>query len=192
MAANKTILTCLLWVACLLPVYTTPSDAGYLVRRKASSYVGIRERNGNNGGFTSPSFEKKMKSVGWTKGAPWCAFFVKLVLKECSVTNNITGWSPTSYNKADVIFTGGVFKTRNYDDGDVLVMSLSYSKFKNSGRYKGIGHTGIVEKIGKNSCTTIEGNTNDAGARDSRGGKDGVYRKVRPLSKSIHITRWSK
>jgi hypothetical protein len=38
---------------------------------------------------------------------------------------------------------------------------------------------------------TIEGNTNEFGERDSRIG-DGVYKKIRPLNRSIHITRWKK
>jgi hypothetical protein len=112
------------------------------------------------------------------------------MLDECDVPNTISGWSPTAYNKKDVIYTNGKFYQK-FMSGDVLVMTLSYNKFKNTGRYKAIGHTGIVDAIGKYSVRTIEGNTNDAGARDSRGG-DGVYVKIRPLNKSIHITRWKK
>ena len=48
-----------------------------------------------------------------------------------------------------------------------------------------------VEKIGEHSVRTIEGNTNTAGTRDSRTG-DAVCVKIRPLTKSIHITRWGK
>ena len=110
------------------------------------------------------------------------------MLEECGIANTITGWSPSSYNRADVIYTGGKF-VKSFRDGDVLIMSLSYSK--SSSRYKGIGHTGIVDRIGENSVRTIEGNTNQQGMRDSRTG-DGVYYKVRPLSKNIHITRWKK
>jgi len=70
-------------------------------------------------------------------------------------------------------------------------MTLSYSHFRKTKRYKAIGHTGIVDKIGQHSVRTIEGNTNEQGMRDSRT-RDGVYYKIRPLTKNIHITRWGK
>jgi hypothetical protein len=110
------------------------------------------------------------------------------MLHECGIPNTITGWSPTAYNRKDVVFDGGKF-LKSYKDGDVLVMTLSYGSLKN--RFKGIGHTGIVDKIGKYSVRTIEGNTNEQGMRDSRT-RDGVYYKIRPLSKNLHITRWKK
>ena len=79
---------------------------------------------------------------------------------------------------------------QTFNDRDVLVMTLSYSSCRKQ-RYKGIGHTGIVDRVGKYSVRTIEGNTNDQGMRDSRS-RDGVYYKIRPLTKNIHITRWGK
>jgi len=45
--------------------------------------------------------------------------------------------------------------------------------------------------VGKYSVRTIEGNTNEQGMRDSRT-RDGVYYKIRPLTKQLHITRWGK
>ena len=91
-------------------------------------------------------------------------------------------------NKKDVIYDDGKF-LKSYSEGDVLIMTLSYNDRK--GRFKNIGHTGVVVKVGKTSVRTIEGNTNDLGMRDSRTG-DGVYVKIRPLNKSIQITRWAK
>jgi len=111
------------------------------------------------------------------------------MLNECGVPNTITGWSPTAYNKRDVIFTEGKF-VQAFNDRDVLIMTLSYPSFRKQ-RFKGIGHTGIVDRVGKYSVRTIEGNTNDQGMRDSRS-RDGVYYKIRPLTKNLHITRWGK
>jgi hypothetical protein len=111
------------------------------------------------------------------------------MLNECDVQNTITGWSPSAYNRKDVIYTDGKF-IKQYQQDDVLVMTLTYSKFKND-RFKGIGHTGIVDKLSKHSVRTIEGNTNINGTRDSRTG-DAVCVKIRPLTKNIHITRWGK
>jgi hypothetical protein len=166
------------------------TNDGYCVRITASSYVGVKEKGGNNRGFNDRGLRKIMEEVGWKPGYQWCSFFVKAILRECDIPNTISGWSPTAYNKKDVIFTNGKFY-QNFSSGDVMVMTLSYQKFKNTGRYKGIGHTGIVDAIGKYSVRTIEGNTNDAGARDSRSG-DGVYVKIRPLNSNLHITRWKK
>lgn len=166
------------------------SNDGYCIRLTAESFIGIHEKGGNNRGFNNSYFQNLMSSVGWKPGYQWCAFFVKAVFKECGIPHTISGWSPTAYNKKDVIFTNGRFYQK-HNPGDVLVMTLSYDKFKRSSRYKAIGHTGIVELVGKYSVQTIEGNTNDRGTRDSRTG-DAVLRKVRPLSRNIHITRWKR
>ncbi len=79
------------------------------------------------------------------------------MLNECGIPHTITGWSPTAYNRNDVIFTDGKF-LQAFSDKDVLVMTLSYNSFKGK-RFKGIGHTGIVDRVSKYSVRTIEGNT---------------------------------
>ena len=188
MAKNKVILISLLWIFTFLPIHIVSADDGYCVRVTAASYVGIREKGGNNQGFTKWSFRQLMVENGWKPGYAWCSFFVKAMLNECGIPNTITGWSPTAYNKNDVIYTDGKFY-KAFHDGDVLVMTLSYNDRK--GRFKNIGHTGIVDKVAKYSIRTIEGNTNEQGMRDSRT-TDGVYYKIRPLTNKIHITRWAK
>ena len=188
MAKNKIILACLLCISLFFPTNPLVSNDGYCVRLTAESFIGINEKGGNNKGFTDKYFRRLMEKQGWIPGYAWCSFFVMGVLDECDIPNTITGWAPTAYNRKDVIFTNGVFY-KTYSLDDVLVMTLSYNDKK--GRYKNIGHTGIVELVGKYSVKTIEGNTNDRGTRDSRTG-DGVFRKVRPLSRNIHITRWKK
>jgi hypothetical protein len=190
MAKNKVISICLLLILSVVPLYSVVANDGYCVRVTANSYVGVREKGGNNRGFTDRGLKNMMADVGWKPGYAWCAFFVRAILDECGIENKISGWSPTAYNKKDVIYTNGRFY-QSFSSGDVLVMTLSYNKFRNTKRYKAIGHTGIVDAVGKYSVRTVEGNTNDAGSRDSRSG-DGVYVKIRPLNKSIHITRWKK
>lgn len=190
MAKNKVILICLLWVFSILPTNSLVSNDGYCVKLTAESFIGIVEKGGNNKGFTDPYFRKLMEKQGWRPGYAWCSFFVMGVLGECGIPHTITGWSPTAYNRKDVIFTNGKF-LQSYSTNDVLVMTLSYGDKNSKTRYKGIGHTGIVELVGKYSVRTVEGNTNDRGTRDSRTG-DGVFRKVRPLSRNLHITRWKK
>lgn len=142
-------------------------------------------------GFSNSDFQRELEKVGWKRGQAWCSYTVMAALNKCGIKHSITGWSPTSYNRKDVIFTDGGFK-QSFDKNDVIVMSLSYDKFKSDkSRYKGIGHVGLIDKIGTKSIVTLEGNTNDSGDRDSRTG-DGVYRKRRPLSHSTHLTRWRK
>ena len=190
MAKNKVISICLLFLFSVIPLYSVATNDGYCVRVTANSYVGVREKGGNNRGFTDKELKNMMAEVGWKPGYAWCSFFVRAILDACNIPNTVTGWSPSAYNKNDVIFTNGRFYQK-VNPGDVMVMTLSYQKYKNTGRFKNIGHTGIVDAIGQYSVRTIEGNTNDAGARDSRGG-DGVYVKIRPLNTNLHITRWKK
>lgn len=190
MAKDTVIRGVILFLLCCIPVYTSFADDGYCVRVTASSFVGVKEKGGNNQGFNSAELRALMAAQGWKPGYAWCSFFVMAMLAECGIPNTITGWSPTAYNRKDVVFDGGKF-LKTYKEGDVLVMTLSYTSMYNTKRYKGIGHTGIVDKIGKYSVRTIEGNTNEQGMRDSRT-RDGVYYKIRPLSKNLHITRWKK
>jgi hypothetical protein len=146
------------------------------------------EVGGNNKGTRVKEY---LASVNLPEGYAWCAAFINWVFDKANVKHTITAWSPTSYNKKDVIYTDGEFKN-TFSKNDVLVMSLSYDKFKkDKTRYKAIGHTGIVKQMRTKSVDTWEGNTNDAGTRDSRTG-DGVFVKNRLLNKKIHITRWEK
>jgi hypothetical protein len=192
MAKAKVISRIVCLLLCIIPVHSIPANDGYCVRLVAYAHVGIHEKGGNNMGFDDPYFQRLMEEVGWKPTYQWCAFFVRAIFHECGVEaiDKISGWSPTCSNKKDVIFTDGRFY-QSYNPGDVLVMTLSYSHWKNSNRIKAIGHTGIVDKISQYSVRTIEGNTNDRGDRDSRSG-DAVLVKIRPLNKSIHITRWHK
>jgi len=189
MGKIKIIFSVLFWI---IPAFYYSSNSVYdCIISQSNQYLGVVEKGGNNRGFSDPIFEYKLKSVGWQPGQAWCAYTVKMLLKECNVPNTITGWSPTSYNKKDVIYTDGIF-LEGFSSKDILVMSLSYTKFKaDKSRYKGIGHTGLVVSLKPTSVVTLEGNTNDLGARDSRTG-DGFYKKKRLLNKNTHITRWAK
>ena len=58
----------------------------------AKSYIGQEEKI-RNSGFKNGWFEKLMRSVGFYTGAPWCAFFVKLVWKESGVDHSLISGS---------------------------------------------------------------------------------------------------
>jgi hypothetical protein len=151
----------------------------------AESFVGIKEI-GNNDGFDNPHFERMMKNVGWYKGAAWCAFALKLIYELAEIETTITGWSPTAYNKKNVIFTNGKMKGQ-IQPGDSG--TLSYNKFKNvKSRYKGIGHAFIIKSHKGNAVVTLEGNTDSDASREG----NGFYEKIRPLNSNLHITRWNK
>jgi len=153
---------------------------------KSEEFVGVTEKGGNNKNFTNKELKQMLVDAGWKPGQAWCSFMVKGLLDHCDIPNDVTGWSPTSYNKKDVIYTDGKFKQK-FEEDDILVMSLSYNKFKNvKSRYKAIGHTGVVKTVREKNVITYEGNTGDDGGRDG----DGFYKKVRPLTKNLHITRY--
>lgn len=51
-----------------------------------------------------------------------------------------------------------------------------------------IAHVGFIEKWTKQTITTVEGNTNQAGSREG----DGVYRKIRLTRQIYAVTRFIK
>jgi hypothetical protein len=164
-----------------------PITPYYCLMDYSEQFVGVTEKGGNNKDFNNKELKQLLVNAGWKPGQAWCSYMVKGLLDHCNIPNTITGWSPTSYNKKDVIFTNNSFK-KEFEEDDVLVMSLSYNKFKNDkARYKGIGHTGLIEKVREKNVITREGNTGDDGGRDG----DGFYKKIRPLTNNLHITRWN-
>jgi hypothetical protein len=169
------------------PVVTEETYSPYVcLMDKSEEFVGTRETGGNNKNFTNKELKQMLVDAGWKPGLAWCSFMVRGLLDHCDIPNKVTGWSPTSYNRNDVIYTDGKFKQK-FEEDDMLVMSLSYERFKNvKSRFKGIGHTGIIKEVREKNAVIYEGNTGDDGGRDG----DGFYKKVRPLTKNLHITRY--
>ena len=80
----------------------------------AKGYLGQKEVPGNKG-FQDKDFEKKMRQVGFYTGAPWCAFFVKLVYGEAyydvkflhqavASTTQAAHWIPCNATKTRACF----------------------------------------------------------------------------------------
>lgn len=120
----------------------------------AIAQIGVEEipRYSNAG----PEVEIYLKSVGLTKGYSWCMAFVYWCTQ--SACRQTTSKNPLKK-------TGGVLDQYNSSPllvrttpevGDIFIMDLG----------KGLGHTGLVEKIVNNIIYTIEGNTNDTGSRE--------------------------
>jgi hypothetical protein len=131
----------------------------------AKWYVGRTEKKGNTG-FNDAAFEREMLSVGWYVGAPWCAFFGKLiwikaykdnakllaVVKKCC-----SGSALQTYKnfKAD-----GTFEVGDEPRPGALVVWTHGSG--------PAGHEAVVSHINAepNTMTTVEGNTNAHGSRE--------------------------
>jgi hypothetical protein len=120
----------------------------------AITQLGVEEiPRGSNAG---EAVEKYLKSVGLGKGYSWCMAFIYWATKEASIQLAVpnpltkTGGVLAMYNKEkDLVVT-------DPQPGDIFIMDYG----------KGLGHTGIIEKIEKNIIHTIEGNTNDDGSRE--------------------------
>ena len=129
----------------------------------AISQLGVQEDpKGSNSG---PQVNKYLASVGLGPGYSWCMAFVYWCFREANAASQL-------------VTTGGVLRQWNERPklrvtvpapGDIFIMDYG----------KGLGHTGIVEKVVGDKIHTIEGNTNDEGSREGFE----VCRRVRPIAK---------
>jgi len=115
-----------------------------------------------------------LKAVGINFPASWCMAFVYWCFEQCGHGNPLvkTGGVLNAWNTADK-------KYRVVGDpqpGDIFIMNFG----------KGLGHTGIVEKVDANFIYTIDGNTNDSGSREGIE----VCRKQRPRNKIVGYLRY--
>ena len=142
----------------------TPID---LLITNAASQLGLKEQKGNKG----PNVAKYLQVGGLGEGYAWCAGFVCWCVEQ---VNRQTGL------KSKLKYSAGVLAMYNQNKplqvtepqrGDIFIMA-----FKN-----GTGHTGIITGIQGDTIHTIEGNTNDEGAREG----DGVYTRKR-FKKYMH------
>lgn len=115
--------------------------------------------------------------------SPWCSSFVAFTLSQCGVKHTITAWSPSATARNRIYDRRYPEKNKvTPEGGDVF--TLYYS---NLGR---IGHAGLCEVWGDKWVTTIEGNTNDGGTRETTTGKDGVFRRKRLKTSIYQVSRW--
>lgn len=152
--------------------------------KTAAGYVGQKEiEAGQNQGFESADFEKRMKTAGWYKGGAWCGHFAILVYtesgaentfyyshKEKKVVSYLTGSTVESMRRAE--------EAENWHIYPVIGAVAIWRNFKN-GKAQGTGHMGIVSAF-EFSCSgrrtglqpptgwveTIDGNTTQAGSRE--------------------------
>ena len=115
-----------------------------------------------------------LASVGIHFQASWCMAFVYWCFEQTGQPNPLvkSGGVLNCWNTADK-------KYRVVGDpqpGDIFIMNFG----------KGLGHTGIVEKVDANFIYTIDGNTNDSGSREGIE----VCRKQRPRNKIVGYLRY--
>jgi hypothetical protein len=131
----------------------------------AGREVGIREVGRNRG----QRIEEYQACVGIEPGSPWCAAFVSWVFREASRTLGIPcPLHPSGGALKLWRWAAPATRTQWPKPGGVFVIDHG----------AGLGHVGIVESVTPDHLVTIEGNTNDGGAREG----DGVYRRIRRKS----------
>lgn len=124
--------------------------------------------HGSNWG---PEVYKYLQSVGITFPASWCMAFVYWCFEKAG--------GPLPYRSGGVLnvwnHTDPEFKKSKPQPGDIFIQDHG----------KGLGHTGIVEKVEGLNIHTIEGNTNDTGSREGYE----VCRRVRTIKSCIGFIR---
>jgi hypothetical protein len=130
----------------------------------AKTQLGQQEKPlGSNWGEPVKTY---LHSVGIDFPASWCAAFIYWCFNQVTDKNPLvkTGGVLRHWNEADK-----KFRIAEPQPGDIFIMDFG----------KGLGHTGIVEKVDENFIYTIEGNSNDSGSREGIE----VTRKQRPRKK---------
>jgi hypothetical protein len=141
----------------------------------AITQIGVHEdaAHTNHG----PQVEKYLASVGLSGGNSWCMAFVYWCNEQAA----------EAMGRQNPLFkTGGVllqwakrkdqFRALSPQPGDIFIMDFG----------KGLGHTGIVEKVDEDLIYTVEGNSNDEGSREGYE----VCRRARPRGKIFGYLRF--
>ncbi len=116
--------------------------------------------------------KRYLSSVNINFAASWCMAFVywcyQQTFDELSMPNPLikTGGVLRQWNEIDK-----KYKSKTPKVGSIFIMDYG----------KGLGHTGIVERIDGDKLYTIEGNTNDEGSREGYE----VCRRERSVSKCV-------
>jgi cell wall-associated NlpC family hydrolase len=141
----------------------------------ALSQVGVREQGGNNKGEAIRKYLEStwMSKEDVEKGFAWCSAFVTWVCKEARNELDLTykelnlyigakAWDWEDWGKEQGWLV--LPETEHAEPGDIVTFDFS--------------HVGIIIEDNGDTISTVEGNTNTKGERDSLLG-DGVWEKVR-------------
>jgi hypothetical protein len=154
----------------------TKTEAIKTFLSKASGYVGTKEIGTSNRGPLIDAFNNRANAP---MGSPWCAAFMAYVGSEslgsaypCPLTAD-----------CDVLLSFGRRRKilhRQAAPGDLFLRI-------NPGDADDATHTGCVTSSDESGCKTIEGNTNDTGAREGTS----VLARARAYSDTLVFVRWS-
>lgn len=139
--------------------------------------VGVREATGHNDG---PRVAQYLAATGQPAGLPWCAAFVDWCHQQAGEPSPRSAWCPAWFTPARTLWkrTG----TAPYTPRPADVFGIYYPAL---GR---IAHVGFIDGAHGQMLLTVEGNTNDRGARLG----DGVYRRRRPARTLYAVARWAR
>lgn len=139
----------------------------------AARYIGTHEVGGNNHGA---QIERWLHLLGLPAGQPWCAAFIHGSYHEAAQELGVKNPLPRTGHVGRLWWQSlDTWKTQHPTRGAIFIHSKNPADVLNSP-----GHCGIVDRVYPDEVITIEGNTNEAGERDSLTG-DAVLRKIRPI-----------
>jgi len=131
----------------------------------AKSYVGQEEIKENQG-FKNLPFQTKMINVGWYRGAPWCAFLVKLIWQEAftiAETNSLSLVKKYSNGSAlETYHNYAVSKEFHVSQTPTLGSLVIWEEGNGPAGHAGV----VVQIIDTSTILTVEGNTNTDGSRE--------------------------
>jgi hypothetical protein len=159
----------------------TDSTSAKCIIETASKEVGVRENGRNNSGTRIAQYLAHTKIY---KPSAWCSSFVAFILSHCGIKHSVNAWSPSATAKNRIY-------DRRFPDKNTIrpvagdVFTLYYPNLKR------IGHTGFVQSWNSKWVHTIEGNTSEAGTRETTTGNDGVFRRKRLTRTIYQVSRWN-
>lgn len=160
--------------------------------------VGVREEGGNNKGPRVLEYQRAtwMPEAACLAGFPWCAALLAFGLRGALIREGVAPKIADAWRCKDASAIGWIGwgqrapgclvlppDTKELLRGDIVVFDF------NGPTAAGGGHIAAIERdVPGDTFHTIEGNTNDAGARDSLTG-DGVLRKTRGSRTVVNFIR---
>lgn len=130
----------------------------------AKSYLN-QEETPNNSGFKNLWFQKVLLSMGWYKGASWCAFTGKAIWYNAFLSIDPVGAKLIlKYASGSATGTYEAFaKSKEFHVQQIPVPGALVI-FKEG--YGPSGHEGVVTAVNGNTFKFISGNTSVAGSRE--------------------------
>lgn len=146
----------------------------------AKSYIGTKESGGDNKG---PQVEEFQKALGGPAvQQSWCTDFIHYCAKKVDAEQGSTyALYPSQLVLEMWEKTDPSLRLVNPEPGCAIL----WEHYKD-GHKTGLGHAGIVTRVGVGSVDTVEGNTSD-GSGINRDG-DGVYSRQRAIVSSATST----